>query len=76
MATKWFYKQGGRTEGPISAADLLERVRGGVIKEGSWVRKNDSAWFPAEEVSGLFEEAFRNQPGRLKKDTSTEYHGD
>jgi GYF domain 2 len=76
MATKWFYKLGGRTEGPISATDLLAKVREGVIKEGSWVRKNDSAWFPAEEVSGLFEQAFRDQPGRLRKDVSTEYHGD
>jgi hypothetical protein len=76
MATKWFYKLGGRTEGPISGADLLAKVRGGIITEGSWVRKDDSAWFPAEEVSGLFESAFRDQPGRAKKESDTEYHGD
>jgi hypothetical protein len=76
MATKWFYKLGGRTEGPISGADLLAKVRAGVIREGSWVRKDDSAWFPAEEVSGLFETAFRDQPGKISKDVQTEYHGD
>ncbi|MCU0875235.1 MAG: DUF4339 domain-containing protein [Pirellulaceae bacterium] len=76
MATKWFYKLGGRTLGPISGADLLAKVREGAIKEGSWVRKDDSAWFPAEDVSGLFEEAFRGQPGKLKKELPTEYHGD
>ena len=76
MATKWFYKLGGRTEGPISNADLLAKVREGKITEGSWVRKDDSAWFPAEDVSGLFEAAFRDQPGRVKKESETEYHGD
>jgi len=76
MATKWFYKLGGRTEGPISSADLLAKVREGAITEGSWVRKDDSAWFPAEDVSGLFEQAFRDQPGRIKKEANTEYHGD
>lgn len=76
MATKWFYKFSGRTHGPISGADLLEKVREGTIKEGSWVRKDDSAWFPAEDVNGLFEEAFRGQPGKLKKELPTEYHGD
>ena len=76
MATKWFYKLGGRTVGPISGADLLVKVRDGTIAEGSWVRKDDSAWFPAEDVSGLFEQAFRDQPGKLKKDVPTEYHGD
>jgi len=76
MATKWFYKLGGRTEGPVSGADLLAKVREGVIKEGSWVRKDDSAWFPAEEVNGLFETAFRDQPGKISKDIQTEYHGD
>lgn len=77
MATKWFYKVGGRTEGPISGATMLARVREGLIKEGTWVRKDDSPWFPAEEVNGLFEAAFGNQPGKTgKKEVETEYHGD
>ena len=76
MAPKWFYKLGGRTLGPISGADLLAKVREGAITEGSWVRKDDSAWFPAEEVSGLFESAFRDQPGKISKEIQTEYHGD
>ena len=76
MATKWFYKLGGRTEGPLSGEALLAKVREGVIKEGSWVRKDDSAWFPAEDVQGLFEAAFRNQPGKISKELPTEYHGD
>ncbi len=76
MATKWFHKIGGRTEGPISGADLLARVREGIIKEGSWVRKDDSPWFPAEEVNGLFEAAFRDQPDKIGKEVETEYHGD
>jgi hypothetical protein len=76
MATKWFYKQAGRTFGPISNVELLARVRNGDIVESSWVRKDDSRWFPAEEVNGLFEAAFQDQPGRIRKEVNTEYHGD
>ena len=76
MATKWFYKLGGRTEGPLSGEALLAKVREGVIKEGSWVRKDDSAWVPAQEVNGLFETAFRDHPGRVSKDEQAEYHRD
>ena len=31
MTTKWFYKLGGRTVGPISGTDLLVKVRDGTI---------------------------------------------
>ena len=54
----------------------MARVREGIIKEGSWVRKDDSPWFPAEEVNGLFEAAFRDQPDKIGKEVETEYHGD
>jgi hypothetical protein len=76
MATKWYFKQGGRTIGPMSNLDLLAKVRSGEIVVGSWIRKDDSAWFPAEEVNGLFETAFRDQPGKIRKESDTEYHGD
>ena len=76
MATKWFYKLGGRTIGPISNLELLARVRSGEVVADSWVRKDDSRWFPAEEVNGLFETAFRDQPEKFQKEGNTEYHGD
>ncbi|MCD0461576.1 GYF domain-containing protein [Roseiconus lacunae] len=45
--------------GPLQPKELLELVRKGDIKPETMLRKNDSAWFPAKEVGGLFEAAYR-----------------
>ena len=45
--------------GPLRPAELLELVRSGRVTESTQVRKDDSAWFPAEQVGGLFEAAIR-----------------
>ncbi len=76
MATKWFFKQSGKTVGPISNQELVAKVRSGEVVANSWVRKDDSPWFPANEVNGLFEAAFRDQPDRIRRERETEYRGD
>lgn len=43
--------------GPIKPNELLKRVRDGDIKPHTLLRKDDSAWFPASTVGGLFEAA-------------------
>ena len=45
--------------GPLKPSELLELVRRGEVVPTSLVRKDDSAWFEAGEVGGLFEAAVR-----------------
>ena len=45
--------------GPLKAAELLQLVRNGEVTPASYIRKDDSAWFEAREVGGLFEAAVR-----------------
>jgi hypothetical protein len=47
--------------GPLSPTELLTLVRRGEIKPETRLRKNDSAWFPASDVGGLFEAAARQE---------------
>ncbi len=42
-------------------SELLSLVRRGEIKPETLLRKNDSAWFPASDVGGLFEAAVRQE---------------
>jgi hypothetical protein len=53
----WYYQSAEFEEGPCTAADLLRLVREQVIQADTLVRKDDSAWFPAGQVGGLFEAA-------------------
>lgn len=77
MATRWFYKVHEKVLGPLDSDEFLRKVRHEEIKPATQVRKNDSAWFPAEQVNGLFETAFKDHPTRsVEKNTETEYHGD
>ncbi|MEM9826875.1 MAG: DUF4339 domain-containing protein [Planctomycetota bacterium] len=57
--TQWFFKtEADAVEfGPLRPSELLEKVRVGEIKPSTRVRKDDSAWFDAGEVGGLFEAA-------------------
>lgn len=45
--------------GPLKPGELLDLVRSGDVVPSSMVRKDDSAWFEAGEVGGLFEAAVR-----------------
>ena len=45
--------------GPLRPSELLDLVRSGEVTPGSFVRKDDSAWFEAREVGSLFEAAVR-----------------
>nr|WP_286177817.1 DUF4339 domain-containing protein [Rhodopirellula sp. JC639] len=47
--------------GPLRPSELLAMVRKGEIKPETRLRKNDSAWFPASDVGGLFEAAVRQE---------------
>ena len=66
----------GKVVGPLTAAELLSKVRKGEIGDNTPIRKNDSNWFPAVEVNGLFEAAFRDDPERTRHAIDTEYLGD
>ncbi|TWU05602.1 GYF domain-containing protein [Stieleria varia] len=61
--TSWFVQRmdgNYQTEvGPLRPAELLAMVRSGEVTPGSFVRKDDSAWFEASKVGGLFEAAER-----------------
>jgi hypothetical protein len=76
MATRWFYRVQGKVVGPMTNEELLRKVRVEEIKPNTDVRKDDSAWFPAEQVSGLFEAAFKGTPKEVDRSADTEYHGD
>jgi len=76
MATQWFCKLKDGVRGPISGAELKEKVRDGEVSGVTLVRKDDSRWFPAKEVVGLFDAAFGDYPENMKKAQETELPGD
>lgn len=49
----------GEALGPLRPSELLEMVRAGEIVPESKIRKDDSKWFDASDVGGLFEAAIR-----------------
>jgi len=59
--TRWFVQQDESQEdlGPLRPSELLEMVRGGKVTSESMLRKDDSNWFSASNVGGLFEAAMR-----------------
>jgi len=59
--TKWFVQQNESQEdlGPLRPGELLEMVRNGQVTSESMLRKDDSSWFAASDVGGLFEAAMR-----------------
>lgn len=56
---EWFVQQQDVDLGPLRPAELLDLVRNGTVEPQTKVRKDDSAWFDASEVGGLFEAARR-----------------
>ena len=45
--------------GPLRPSELLKMVRSGQVVPETQIRKDDSAWFSAQQVGGLFEAAIR-----------------
>ena len=78
MATQWYCDLMGKVVGPMTSADLLKRVRKGDIRIETLIRKDNSRWFPAGEVGGLFQAAFENaprgqQPPTMERDDDYDY---
>jgi len=76
MATKWFCKLFGKTEGPFTPPELMEMIRNEEVTAGTPIRKNDSDWVSASDVIGLFDAAYKDQPDKVKRVRDTEYEGD
>ena len=59
--TSWFIQQneGVEDSGPFRPSELLEMVRNGEVTADTLLRKDDSRWFVASDVGGLFEAAMR-----------------
>lgn len=55
MATEWYYRIMNDEIGPLSSRQLLEKVRTGQIKHDTPIRKDDSQWVVASQVSGLLD---------------------
>jgi hypothetical protein len=57
--TSWFIKSDDEDLGPYRPSELLQKVRSGEVTRQTQLRKDDSAWFLAGDVGGLFEAALR-----------------
>lgn len=60
--TRWFIQRGGKDDddlGPFRPSELLDKVRQGEVRPETMLRKDDSAYFQASDVGGLFEAAMR-----------------
>ena len=60
--TKWFIQRDGGADedvGPLRPSELLDLVRNGEVRPETMLRKDDSAYFQASDVGGLFEAAMR-----------------
>ncbi|WP_153556551.1 DUF4339 domain-containing protein [Roseimaritima sediminicola] len=58
--SEWFVRQNETEIGPVDGSGLLDMIREGAVKQDTLVRKNDSAWFEARSVGGLFEAASKS----------------
>jgi len=56
---KWFVLDEIDVRGPFTPSELLGMVRRGTITRETKLRKDDSGWFPANDVGGLFEAAVK-----------------
>jgi hypothetical protein len=56
---QWFIQSAEQVLGPFSPGEVLDKVRCGTITQQTKLRKDDSAWFPAAEIGGLFEAAVK-----------------
>jgi len=53
----WYYQASGKEIGPLKSSEILSHIRQGRVTPTTLVRKNDSQWVAASEVSGLLEAA-------------------
>lgn len=65
MATEWYYRIMNDVIGPLSSRQLLDKVRAGQIKHDTPIRKDDSQWVPASQVSGLLDAVDKTAARRL-----------
>ncbi len=65
MATEWYYRIMNEEIGPLSSRQLLDKVRAGHVKHDTLIRKDDSQWVPASQVSGLLDAADNTTTRRL-----------
>lgn len=61
VVADWFVQISGTGDeaGPYRPSELLELVRNGEVTPESMLRKDNSSWFAAADVGGLFEAAMR-----------------
>lgn len=59
--TKWFIQRANSSDelGPYRPSELLDLVRSGEVTSDTMVRKDNSPWFQAGDVGGLFQAAMR-----------------
>ncbi len=59
--TNWFIQSDKELDdlGPFRPSELLNKVRAGEVTRETKLRKDDTAWFDAGDVGGLFEAAMR-----------------
>ncbi len=62
---EWFVRQQDVEIGPLTGENLLDLIREGTVQLDTLVRKDDSAWFEAGTVGGLFAAA---------SESTTEYY--
>ena len=55
--SEWFYKNMEEEVGPLSAKELVQMVREGIVIPETQLRKDNSPWVPAKDVYGVFEAA-------------------
>lgn len=75
MAQAFYYTDGeGEEHGPVSAAELKQAARDGVLKPTGKVRKEGGGWTPASQVKGLFPDIHdhvREAAGHVEKAAKT-----
>ncbi len=58
MAKQWFFQEMGVEFGPLSSADVVEKVKRGLIQADTLVRAGqDGKWLAASQVKGLLDAA-------------------
>ncbi|MEZ6090404.1 MAG: DUF4339 domain-containing protein [Pirellulaceae bacterium] len=56
--SEWFIQHDEETEiGPLRPSELLDLVRKGIVTPETLCRKEDSPWYRAQDVGGLFKAA-------------------
>ncbi len=65
MATEWYYQIMNDVVGPLTNGQLMACVRSGQVKEDTLIRKDDSQWVPARQVSGLLDAVGNNRAQRI-----------